>query len=90
MIEQQVLMEIDEQRSWVRARLDLTEPLVAYETRMPNTTFGWFMDLTDLQRFQLAVGRTKRIIFNEGDPLYLFTFCEETNAFVATREDGGG
>jgi hypothetical protein len=68
-------------------QLDLNEPLVAFETRMPETILGQFVDVDDHQRFQLALGRVRRMVLNEENTLYRFSCCEETFGFVAARED---
>jgi hypothetical protein len=87
MIEQKALMDIDGQMSWVEVQLDLSEPLVAFEKRMPETILGQLLDVDDHQRFQLALGRVRRIVLNEENTLYRFSFCEETFGFVAVREN---
>ena len=71
----------------MKARLDLSEPLVAFETRMPDTISGWLVDINDHQRFQLALGQAGRMVFNEENTLYRFSFNKETSGFVAVRED---
>jgi hypothetical protein len=85
MIEQTVLMSIDGQRSKVNTQLDLGEPLQAWGS-FPGAVFGK-LEPTDEQRFQLATGKDRKMVFEEGSPAFDFVFSEETTTFVATRED---